>query len=183
MFGALKNFAKTAFGYIKSGGEKIYGAVNTGLNVLKKLEYDPKDFLYDVGKWSKGHLTVPGGYRYTGPFNPIDNGAPINETDRAGFVHDLEYGAIRRAIDRGDIKKDDRAGIRRAVKEADNRFYDILDNAPEYTNSSTPLIHKISNRLGYYGIKAKEKLQDIGLLSPEAFVARKGGLVKKPRLK
>lgn len=31
------------------------------------------------------------GYRYLGPFNPIDNGEPVNKADRAAKKHDLAY--------------------------------------------------------------------------------------------
>jgi hypothetical protein len=185
MFGGLFNKAKNFFGNVYEGGKKVFGSVYKGLKkgkeFMDEIGYKPEDLLYDVNKWSKGYLTLPGGYKYTGPFNPMDLGAPINETDRAGFVHDLEYGAIRRAIDNKTLKND--AEVRRAVKEADNRFYDILDNAPEYTDPGAKLIDKIGNRLGYYGIKAKELGQDLGFIKPDAFVAFRGGLVKRRKLK
>jgi hypothetical protein len=168
-FGALKNGASNLFGAIKNTASNIYGAVKKGKEFMDKIGYDPENLAYDLSKWSRGEMTVPNGYRYTGPFNPINNGKPKNETDRAGFVHDLEYGAIRRAIDNKTLKHKDE--VRRAVKDADNRFYDILNNAPEYTNPNAKPIDRFSNRLGYYGIKLKELGQDIGLIKPDAFVA------------
>jgi hypothetical protein len=173
VFGGLFDKAKNFFGNVYEGGKKVFGnvyeGVKKGKEFMDKIGYEPEDLLYDVNKWSKGYLTLPGGYKYTGPFNPMDLGAPKNETDRAGYVHDAEYGAIRRAINNKTLKND--TEIRKAVKEADNRFYDILDNAPEYKNPNAKIIDKIGNRLGYYGIKAKELGQDLGFIKPDAFVA------------
>ena len=178
--------AKNVVGDIYNKGKNIVGNIYEGVKKSKdfmdKIGYKPEDLLYDVNKWSKGYLTLPGGYKYTGPFNPMDLGAPKNETDRAGFVHDAEYGAIRRAIDNKTLKNE--GEIRKAVKEADKRFYDILDNAPEYKDPNAKIIDKIGNRLGYYGIKAKELGQDLGLLKPDAFVSmRKGGNIKRKKIK
>jgi len=178
--------AKNVVGDIYNKGKNvvgnIYEGVKKGKDFMDKIGYKPEDLLYDVNKWSKGYLTVPGGYKYTGPFNPMDLGAPKNETDRAGFVHDAEYGAIRRAIDNKTLKNNKE--IRTAVKEADDRFYDILNKAPEYTDPNASLIDKFSNRLGYYGIKAKELGQNLGLLKPDAFVSmKKGGNIKRKKLK
>ena len=180
------NKTKRYVGNIYEGAKKvagnIYSGVKKGKEFMDKIGYAPEDLVYDVNKWSKGYLTLPGGYKYTGPFNPMNLGAPKNETDRAGYVHDLEYGAIRRAIDNNTLKNKDE--IRKAVKDADNRFYDILDKAPEYTDPNAKIIDKIGNRLGYYGIKAKELGQDLGLIKPDAFVSMKrGGNIKRPKLK
>jgi hypothetical protein len=187
---AFWDFLNTTIKYVGNiyeGGKKIIGnvyeGVKKGKNFMDKIGYKPEELLYDINKWSKGYMTLPGGYKYTGPFNPMDLGAPKNETDRAGYIHDAEYGAIRRAIDNKTLKNKDE--IRKAVKEADNRFYDILDNAPEYTDPNAKIIDKIGNRLGYYGIKAKELGQDLGFIKPDAFVSmKKGGLLeKRPKLK
>jgi hypothetical protein len=173
VFGGLFDKAKNFFGNVYEGGKKVFGnvyeGVKKGKEFMDKIGYKPEELLYDINKWSKGYMTLPGGYKYTGPFNPMDLGAPKNETDRAGYVHDAEYGAIRRAIDNKTLKNKDE--IRKAVKEADNRFYDILNNAPEYTDPNAKIIDKIGNRLGYYGIKAKELGQDLGFIKPDAFVA------------
>jgi hypothetical protein len=173
VFGGLFDKAKNFFGNVYEGGKKVFGnvyeGVKKGREFMDKIGYKPEDLLYDVNKWSKGYLTLPGGYKYTGPFNPMDLGAPKNETDRAGYVHDAEYGAIRRAINNKTLKND--AEVKKAVKEADNRFYDILDNAPEYKDPNAKIIDKIGNRLGYYGIKLKSLGQDLGFIKPDAFVA------------
>ena len=181
-FKKAKNVVGDIYNKSKNIVGNIYEGVKKGKDFMDKIGYKPEDLLYDVNKWSKGYLTLPGGYKYTGPFNPIDLGAPKNETDRAGFVHDLEYGAIRRAIDNKTLKNE--GEIRKAVKEADQRFYDILDKAPEYTDPNAKLIDKIGNRLGYYGIKAKELGQDLGLIKPDAFVSmKKGGNIKRKKKK
>ena len=185
-FGDLFNRATRLAGNIYDRTKRIvgnfYDTAKTGLNFMDKIGYKPEELAYDLKKWAGGSMTLPGGYKYTGPFNTMDLGAPKNETDRAGFVHDAEYGAIRRAIDNKTLKNNDE--IRKAVKEADNRFYDILDNAPERLDPNAKLIDKFGNRLGYYGIKLKELGQNIGILKPDAFVSQKhGGIVKRPILK
>ena len=37
-----------------------------------------------------GGWVVPG-YKYLGPFNPLDNGTPINKVDKAAQKHDFAY--------------------------------------------------------------------------------------------
>ena len=185
-YNKTKNAVGNVLSNVYNGGKKLVGNVYQGIkkgsDFMEKIGYKPDELAYDINKWSKGYMTLPGGYKYTGPFNPMNLGAPKNETDRAGFVHDAEYGAIRRAIDNNTLKNQDE--IRHAVKEADKRFYDILDKAPEYTDPNAKLIDKIGNRLGYYGIKAKELGQDIGLIKPDAFVSmKKGGLMKRKKKK
>ena len=34
------------------------------------------------------------GYRYLGPFNPLDNGEPVNNADRAAQLHDHAYSEL-----------------------------------------------------------------------------------------
>jgi hypothetical protein len=74
------NNTKRYVGNIYEGGKKILGnvfeGVKMGKNFMDKIGYKPEELLYDINKWSKGYMTLPAGYKYTGPFNPMDLGAP-----------------------------------------------------------------------------------------------------------
>lgn len=54
------------------------------------------------------NLTLPG-YNYLGPGNPIDNGDPVNDTDRIAQLHDIAYS---QAKTEEDIRHSDRVAIR-----------------------------------------------------------------------
>ena len=44
-------------------------------------------------KRQPGGWVLPG-YKYLGPFNPLDNGEPVNKADRAAQSHDKSYSEL-----------------------------------------------------------------------------------------
>lgn len=127
---------------------KVYDAVkNTAGNVL-----------HTATNWAKGKFTAPGGYRYCGPGNDLDEGDPINASDSACRQHDIDYDRFRKQKDAGRINDKE---LRDLVRESDDRLISNLRADPK---------RDIGSYLSELGIRAKKKAEDWGLLSPERFV-------------
>lgn len=111
-----------------------------------------------ASNWLSGKYLAPGGYRYCGPGNPLDNGEPINESDALCRQHDTDYANFATMRDQGKVTKDD---LKKLIRESDDRLIAGLQRAEN---------RDLGSRLSEYGIRTKKTLEDWGLLSPEKFV-------------
>lgn len=110
-----------------------------------------------ASNWLSGKYLAPGGYRYCGPGNPIDNGDPINPSDALCRQHDMDYERFANMRSDGADKDE----LKRLIRESDDRLVSGLQQA---TNRD------MGSRLAEYGIRTKKKLEDWGLLDHEKFV-------------
>lgn len=124
--------------------------------------------------YNRGSTLLTGGH-YLGPFNSltpeyIASHPPVDEADRAGLHHDLEYEDIARKVKNKQLTSQEAT---RQTRESDNRFLKTMKE--QWTTSPW------KTTLGYLGIKGKNILEDIGLLKPDLFVRMKyGGIVSNP---
>ena len=119
-----------------------------------------KDFFGSAKKtvtnWMNGHFLAPGGYNYCGPGNPLDNGNPLNKTDSACQVHDMEYSAISK--NKNKISKDD---LNRMVRDSDHKLISAINNSGD---------DDLGSKMSKFFINGKMKLEDWGILNPNQFV-------------
>lgn len=113
--------------------------------------------LFQTAKnWSTGFYSAPGNYRYCGPGNSLDNGDPTNASDAACRQHDIDYDNFaknRQKLNTNELKD--------LVRESDQRLISNLQQAPD---------RDIGSYASEYGIKLKNLLEDVGILSHEQFV-------------
>ena len=109
-----------------------------------------------VSNWSKGFYSAPGGYRYCGAGNDLENGEPKNASDALCRQHDTDYSNFAKQRDK--LTKDE---LKNLVRESDDRLVSGLQQLTD---------RDIGSRLAEYGIRAKQKLEDWGILSPDKFV-------------
>lgn len=109
-----------------------------------------------VSNWSKGFYSAPGGYRYCGAGNDLENGEPKNASDALCRQHDIDYSNFAKQRDK--LTKDE---LKNLVRESDDRLVSGLQQLTD---------RDIGSRLAEYGIRAKQKLEDWGILSPDKFV-------------
>ena len=114
---------------------------------------------------------------YIGPFNALSpeyvrTHPPKDPVDAGALHHDFDYSRIAKARDSGKLSQDE---AKKMIRESDERFLE---------NTKANLHHnRLGGTLGYLGIKAKNMLEDAGILSPHQFVtARLGGMIN-PHLK
>ena len=135
---------------------------NKGVSTVSNIYDTVKNAVGSVGytakNWMKGAYTAPGGYRYCGPGNSLDAGEPINASDSACRQHDIDYDRFRKEKDAGRISDKE---LRDLVRESDDRLISNLRQAPD---------RDIGSYLSELGIRAKQKAEDWGLISPEKFV-------------
>lgn len=139
VFGAIKKRVKGAF-------KDLSTAVT---NKVKELK-------------DRGTTLLTGG-NYCGPFNSLDpdylaKNPPVNNIDKGCMFHDLDYQRIGQNRKAGKISDDE---ARKLVRESDER---LLNNIDRYKNEDSKMSY-----LSMLGIKAKNKLEDLGLLDPNAF--------------
>lgn len=107
--------------------------------------------------WKTGFYSAPAiqqAYRYCGAGNPINNGEPINESDSYCRQHDIDYENFKKS---GVGGKE----LQHLVRESDNRLIHNLQKAKD---------RDVGSYFSEYGIRAKNWLEDKGILSPDAFV-------------
>jgi hypothetical protein len=109
---------------------------------------------YTLSNWAKGAYTAPGGYRYCGPNNPLNAGEPKNASDALCRQHDIDYSNFAKAGVKGKELAD-------LVRESDNRLIQGLQKLPD---------RDVGSYLSEYGIRAKNALENWGILKPDAFV-------------
>jgi hypothetical protein len=127
-------------------------------NIYNSAKDTVGNIVHTVSNWTKGKFTAPGGYRYCGPGNDLNEGQPINASDSACRNHDFEYSHFRKAKDAGKINDKE---LRDLVRESDDR---LISNLRQAQNRD------IGSYLSELGIRAKQKAEDWGLISPERFV-------------
>lgn len=110
-----------------------------------------------ASNWLSGKYLAPGGYRYCGPGNPINNGEPINASDALCRQHDIDYENFASMRGQGTSKDE----LKRLIRESDDRLVSGLQQTTD---------RDLGSRLAEYGIRAKKKLEDWGMLDPEKFV-------------
>lgn len=110
-----------------------------------------------ASNWLSGKYLAPGGYRYCGPGNPINNGEPINASDALCRQHDIDYENFASMREQGTSKDE----LKRLIRESDDRLVSGLQQTTD---------RDLGSRLAEYGIRAKKKLEDWGVLDPEKFV-------------
>jgi hypothetical protein len=96
------------------------------------------------------------GYNYCGPGNSLDAGEPRNASDALCRQHDIDYSNFAKQKDK--LTKDE---LKNLVRESDDRLVSGLQSLKD---------RDVGSRLAEYGIRAKKKLEDWGILSPERFV-------------
>lgn len=144
------------------------GAKNLASNVWNKVKSTASEL------YNRGSTILTGGH-YLGPFNSLDpeyirTHPPVDEADRAGLHHDLEYEDIAKRTKSGRLSIPDAT---RLTRESDNKF--LTKMGQEWTTSPW------KSTLGYLGIKGKNLLEDAGILNPSLFVRQKyGGKVVNP---
>jgi len=106
--------------------------------------------------WLSGKYLAPGGYRYCGPGNALDAGEPINASDALCRQHDMDYSNFAKVKD-----KTTKEELNKLIRESDNRLVEGLQSLQD---------RDLGSRLAEYGIRAKKKLEDWGILSPDRFV-------------
>jgi hypothetical protein len=134
------------------------GAKNTVGTVYDAVKNTVGNVAQTASNWAKGKFTAPGGYKYCGPGNDLDEGDPINASDSACRQHDMDYDRFRKAKDAGKISDKE---LRNLVRESDDRLIGNLRQDPK---------RDIGSYLSELGIRAKKKAEDWGVLSPEKFV-------------
>jgi hypothetical protein len=112
-----------------------------------------------VGDFSKGFYSAPGGYKYCGPGNPLDeeymrNNPPINAADARCRQHDIDYENFKKTGVKGKELAD-------LVRDSDNRLVEGLQSQKD---------RDFGSYLSEYGIRAKKQLEDWGILKPDQFV-------------
>lgn len=124
--------------------------------------------------YNRGATLLTTGH-YLGPWNSLTDEyirthPPVDEADRAGLHHDLEYTDIARLVKEGKLSTD---VANKLTRESDNKFLKIMKE--QWTTSPW------KSSLGYLGIKGKNILEDAGILNPKLFVRMKrGGMVANP---
>lgn len=106
--------------------------------------------------WLSGKYLAPGGYRYCGPGNALNAGEPINASDALCRQHDIDYSNFAKVKD-----KTPKEELNKLIRESDNRLVEGLQSLQD---------RDLGSRLAEYGIRAKKKLEDWGILSPDRFV-------------
>ena len=119
--------------------------------------------LYESAKqtatdWLKGKYMAPGGYRYCGPGNSLEEGEPINASDASCRQHDIDYDRFAKLRGEGKVGKEE---LKQLIRESDDRLISNLRQVPD---------RDIGSYLSELGIRAKKKAEDWGLLDPERFV-------------
>jgi hypothetical protein len=127
-------------------------------NVFDTVKKTVGNVVQTASNWTKGKFTAPGGYRYCGPGNDLDEGEPINASDSACRQHDIDYDRFRKMKDAGKIGDKE---LRDLVRESDDR---LISNLRQDSNRD------LGSYLSELGIRAKKKAEDWGILSPEKFV-------------
>lgn len=109
-----------------------------------------------ASNWLSGKYLAPGGYRYCGPGNALNAGEPINASDALCRQHDIDYSNFAKVKD-----KTPKEELNKLIRESDNRLVEGLQSLQD---------RDLGSRLAEYGIRAKKKLEDWGILSPDKFV-------------
>lgn len=144
---------------------------NSAKNTVSNLWTGTKNLASEL--YNRGSTIFTGGH-YLGPFNSLDpeyvrTHPPVDEADRAGYHHDIEYQDIAKRVAEGTLNQ---SIANRLARESDNRF--LTKMGQEWTTSPW------KSTLGYIGIKGKNLLEDAGILNPNMFVRMKcGGMVNK----
>jgi hypothetical protein len=107
-----------------------------------------------LSNWAKGVYTAPGGYKYCGPGNSLDEGEPKNASDALCRQHDIDYSNFAKAKVKGKELAD-------LVRESDQRLISGLQKAPD---------RDVGSYLSEYGIRAKNALENWGIIKPDMFV-------------
>lgn len=139
-------------------GDLFSKASQTVGNVYDSFKNTVGNVIHTASNWAKGKFTAPGGYRYCGPGNELDEGNPINASDSACRQHDIDYDRFRKAKDAGKIGDKE---LRDLVRESDDRLISNLRQDPN---------RDLGSYLSELGISAKKKAEDWGLISPERYV-------------
>jgi hypothetical protein len=139
-------------------GDLYNKASQTLGNVFDTVKNTVGNVVQTASNWAKGKFTAPGGYRYCGPGNDLDEGEPINASDAACRQHDIDYDRFRKMKDAGKIGDKE---LRDLVRESDDR---LINNLRQHSNRD------LGSYLSELGIQAKKKAEDWGILSPEKFV-------------
>lgn len=127
-------------------------------NIYDQAKQTLGNAVHTVSNWTKGKFTAPGGYKYCGPGNDLNEGDPINASDSACRQHDIDYDRFKKMKDQGKINDSE---LKNLVRESDDRLISNLRQAPN---------RDIGSYLSELGIRAKQKLEDWNLISPDRFV-------------
>jgi len=111
-----------------------------------------------VKNWSEGKFMAPGGYKYCGPGNDLDEGDPLNNSDAHCRQHDIDYSNFAKLKDQGKLGGTE---LKSLIRESDDRLIGNLQKEPS---------RDLGSYLSEMGIRAKKFAEDLGILNPEQFV-------------
>lgn len=140
------------FGQIK---QRVKGAFKQASDYISSKVKQLKD---------RGSTLLTGG-NYCGPFNSLEDdyiaqNPPVNNIDKSCMAHDFDYKRIGENRKSGKISD---AESRKLVRESDER---LLNNIDRYKYEDGKMSY-----LSRLGIKAKNKLEDLGILDPNTFAS------------
>lgn len=140
----------------------MFGAIKKGLGSLwnSAKSIGLGGLIHTAKNWSQGFFSAPGKYNYCGPGNSLDNGEPTNASDAACRQHDIDYSNFAREHGKGNLGHGE---VRNLVRESDQRLISNLQQEQD---------RDIGSYASEYGIRAKNVLEDLGLLDPMKFVVQ-----------
>lgn len=148
IFDTLRNFAGSVFDTARDAYDKV-GTVGRALVATAE-------------KWAGGEFHAPdfvggGVYSYCGPGTKLNSaGVPINAVDSACRTHDLEYESMAKL--KGTMPT---SNFNQLVRQSDEKLIKAIDQSGQTDWGA---------RLARFGIRAKTKAEDWGLLDPGKFV-------------
>lgn len=142
---SIKDKVGDVYSRVKDTAQNVYNTLHSTAQKWLEGEYHAPDF-------------VGGGvYRYCGPGTKLDTaGQPINVVDSACREHDLDYDRLGRQ--KGTLSSSE---FNRLVRESDQRLINAIDRSGQ---------SDLGAKLSKYGIVAKNKLEDWGLINPSLFI-------------
>jgi hypothetical protein len=148
IFDTLRDFAGSVFNNVKEAYDKV-GTVGRALVATAE-------------KWAGGEYHAPdftggGVYSYCGPGTKLGSaGQPINAVDSACRTHDIEYDQMAKL--KGTMPT---GNFNQLVRQSDEKLIKAIDASGQTDWGA---------RLARWGIRAKTKAEDWGLLNPGKFV-------------
>jgi hypothetical protein len=138
----------------------MFGAIKKGLGSLwnSAKAIGIGGLFHTARNWTSGFMSAPGKYNYCGPGNSLANGEPTNGSDAGCRQHDMDYSNFARERRKGNLSD---VEARQLTRESDQRLISHLQGQSD---------RDIGSYASEYGIRAKNALEDIGLLNPLKFV-------------
>jgi hypothetical protein len=148
LFETISDFAGSVYGGVRDAADKVG-------NVARALVSTAKSWA--GGEYHAPDFTGGGTYNWCGPGTNINKaGAPINAVDSACRTHDLDYDRFAKL--KGQVPTGD---LHRMIRASDEALISAIDRSGQTDWGA---------KLARFGIRAKTKAEDWGLLNPTRFV-------------